>query len=221
MSRPAASRARASTISKAGSRSVRPTRSLALPTGIARLFSSSACSNARRGEMTSCSYSVRVRIRVRAGETDNLARRNRLRHWLRPATRLMPMIAPSRQPRPMPPSGRWRRLATALGFVCMTRSRRASASKLAVSGVLVSRRKSLCWRASRRKASARRFARSSRARQTNRARCLAAIAMRRQIARLRTLAPELKTQRGEHYADVLERLFQARLPASGPDRSRA
>jgi DNA recombination protein Rad52 len=36
------------------------------------------------------------------------------------------------------------------------------------------------------------------------------------ITRLRTLAPELKTQRGEHYADVLERLFQARLPAPTP-----
>jgi hypothetical protein len=35
-----------------------------------------------------------------------------------------------------------------------------------------------------------------------------------QIARLRTLAPELKTQRGEHYADVLERLFQSRLLAA-------
>ena len=32
------------------------------------------------------------------------------------------------------------------------------------------------------------------------------------IIRLRTLAPDLKTQRGEHYADVLERLFRARLP---------
>ena len=32
-----------------------------------------------------------------------------------------------------------------------------------------------------------------------------------QITRLRLLAPELKTQRGEHYADVLERLFRARL----------
>jgi len=31
------------------------------------------------------------------------------------------------------------------------------------------------------------------------------------ITRLRALAPELKTQRDEHYADVLERLFQARL----------
>ncbi len=38
------------------------------------------------------------------------------------------------------------------------------------------------------------------------------------ITRLRTLAPELKTQRGEHYADVLERLFQARLPAARPTR---
>ena len=37
-----------------------------------------------------------------------------------------------------------------------------------------------------------------------------------QIARLRTLAPELKTQRGEHYANVLERLFQTRLPAAMP-----
>jgi hypothetical protein len=34
------------------------------------------------------------------------------------------------------------------------------------------------------------------------------------ITRLRALAPDLKTQRGEHYADVLERLFQARLPAT-------
>ena len=32
-----------------------------------------------------------------------------------------------------------------------------------------------------------------------------------QIARLRELAPDLKTQRGDHYADVLERLIQARL----------
>ena len=29
-----------------------------------------------------------------------------------------------------------------------------------------------------------------------------------QIARLRALAPQLKTQRGEHYADVLARLFE-------------
>jgi len=35
-----------------------------------------------------------------------------------------------------------------------------------------------------------------------------------QIERLRSLAPELKTQRGEHYADVLVRLFQARLPVA-------
>jgi DNA recombination protein Rad52 len=31
------------------------------------------------------------------------------------------------------------------------------------------------------------------------------------IASLRTLAPKLKAQRGEHYADVLERLFQTRI----------
>jgi len=31
------------------------------------------------------------------------------------------------------------------------------------------------------------------------------------IDHLRSLAPELKTQRGEHYADVLERLFRSRL----------
>ena len=33
------------------------------------------------------------------------------------------------------------------------------------------------------------------------------------ITSLRTVAPDLKTQRGEHYADVLERLFRTRLPA--------
>ena len=42
-----------------------------------------------------------------------------------------------------------------------------------------------------------------------------------QIARLRALAPDLKTQRGEHYADVLERLFGARrvLPAQGAEKA--
>ena len=35
-----------------------------------------------------------------------------------------------------------------------------------------------------------------------------------QIGRLRTLAPDLQTQRGEHYADVLERLIRARLAPS-------
>jgi DNA recombination protein Rad52 len=35
----------------------------------------------------------------------------------------------------------------------------------------------------------------------------------RQVARLREIAPQLKTQRGEHYGDVLERLFRGRLGA--------
>ena len=34
-----------------------------------------------------------------------------------------------------------------------------------------------------------------------------------QVARLRKVAPQLKTQRGEHYGDVLERLFRGRLAA--------
>jgi DNA recombination protein Rad52 len=36
---------------------------------------------------------------------------------------------------------------------------------------------------------------------------------RPQIARLRKIAPDLRTQRGEHYADVLERLFRGKLAA--------
>ena len=39
------------------------------------------------------------------------------------------------------------------------------------------------------------------------------------IARLRALAPDLRTQRGEHYADVLDRLFRARRATSAPGES--
>jgi len=37
------------------------------------------------------------------------------------------------------------------------------------------------------------------------------------IDHLRSLAPGLKTQRGEHYADVLERLFRSKLDSAGDD----
>ncbi|MBL6939309.1 MAG: DUF968 domain-containing protein [Alphaproteobacteria bacterium] len=36
------------------------------------------------------------------------------------------------------------------------------------------------------------------------------------VAHLRDLAPALKTQRGEHFADVLERVYRRRLAAQGP-----
>ena len=38
------------------------------------------------------------------------------------------------------------------------------------------------------------------------------------IQKLRVLAPALKTQAGTHYADVLERMFRARLAAAGVER---
>jgi hypothetical protein len=43
-----------------------------------------------------------------------------------------------------------------------------------------------------------------------------------QITRLRALAPHLKTRGGEHYADVLERLFRGRRTAPAvPENPRA